>query len=109
MRPIFMKRVLLLLTIVASNMQGYAQAGIDSANQGKDSLSLMGGDSVKEQNDTAHTGMASAPDHIYRMNYLFTGGFCLVASAADIYAIPTVIKSKRKLTDQEIQGLNRDV
>jgi hypothetical protein len=47
-------------------------------------------------------------DHLYRMNYWVSGTFSLVATAADIYAIPTIIKSKQDLTDDEIKGLNRD-
>lgn len=43
---------------------------------------------------------------LYRMNYWVSGTFCTVATAADIYAIPKIIKSKRDLTDAEIAALN---
>lgn len=49
------------------------------------------------------------PKHLYRMNYAVSVPFCLVATAADVYAIPTIIKSKRKIADQELAGLNPDV
>ncbi len=46
--------------------------------------------------------------HIYKMNYWTTGSFCIVATAADIYAIPKVIKNKPDLTDNEFASLNRN-
>jgi hypothetical protein len=47
--------------------------------------------------------------HKYRMNYWFSGGLSLVATAANIYAIPNIIKAKPELTDQEIASLNTRV
>jgi hypothetical protein len=46
--------------------------------------------------------------HIYRMNYWVSGSFALAATAANIYAIPNIIKSKDSLTDAELAGLNPD-
>jgi len=46
--------------------------------------------------------------HLYRMNYWVSGGFSLVATAANAYAIPNLIKSKSEITPKEIQGLNPD-
>jgi membrane-associated phospholipid phosphatase len=45
---------------------------------------------------------------IYKINYWVSVPFALVATAADIYAIPNIIKAKRDLTDQELTGLNRE-
>jgi membrane-associated phospholipid phosphatase len=47
--------------------------------------------------------------HLYRVNYWVSIPFCVVASAADIYAIPEVIKSKKAITTQELAGLNKNV
>jgi len=59
--------------------------------------------------DTLPLKTSHAPaNHLYRMNYWVSGSFCVVASAADIYAIPSVLKSKTNITDQELQGLNRN-
>src|ERR1044071_1767814 len=44
--------------------------------------------------------------HIYRMNYWVSGSFSAVATAANIYAIPNIIKSKPDLTDAELAALN---
>jgi hypothetical protein len=53
------------------------------------------------------SGLTLKPEHpIYRMNYWVSGIFCVAATAADVYAIPKIIKSKRDVTDQEIAALN---
>jgi membrane-associated phospholipid phosphatase len=57
----------------------------------------------------AQTNMKDSAKHIYRMNYILSGSFCLVATAADIYAIPNIIKSKQPLTDGEFASLNTSV
>jgi len=44
--------------------------------------------------------------HVYRMNYWVSIPFSLVATAADIYAIPNIIKGKKGLTDEELAGLS---
>lgn len=44
--------------------------------------------------------------HLYRMNYWFTGGFVAAATAANIYAIPNLIKNKPELTADELAGAN---
>ncbi len=56
----------------------------------------------------ASDSVQSAPKsfHLYRENYWVSGSFCVVATAADIYAIPYVIKAKETITPQEIAGLN---
>jgi len=46
--------------------------------------------------------------HNYRMNYWLSGGFSLAATAANIYAIPSIIKSKHDFTDKELLALNKD-
>ncbi|HRO41686.1 MAG TPA: phosphatase PAP2 family protein [Flavipsychrobacter sp.] len=47
--------------------------------------------------------------HKYRMNYWFSAGLSVVATAANIYAIPNIIKAKPQLTDEEINSLNTKV
>ncbi|RYZ54056.1 MAG: phosphatase PAP2 family protein [Sphingobacteriales bacterium] len=44
--------------------------------------------------------------HVYRMNYWFSVPFSIAASAANVYAIPNVIKAKPGITDAELAGLN---
>jgi hypothetical protein len=46
--------------------------------------------------------------HVYRMNYWVSGAFSLVATAADIYAIPNIIKAKEPLTDDELRGISKN-
>jgi hypothetical protein len=63
-------------------------------------------------NDSSFIAADSIPQatdkkpHMYKMNYWLSGSFCAVATAADIYAIPTIIKGKKKLSDDEIKALN---
>lgn len=52
-------------------------------------------------------GQDKPKPHLYRMNYWFSAGLSIVATAANIYAIPNVIKNKPDLTDAELQSLNR--
>lgn len=47
--------------------------------------------------------------HVYSMNYGRSIAFSAVATAANIYAIPNLIKAKKPLTDAELAALNRDV
>ena len=58
--------------------------------------------------DTVQQKARASSVHLYRVNGWTTGAFCVVASAANVYAIPNLIKGKPELTYQEIQGLNRD-
>jgi membrane-associated phospholipid phosphatase len=46
---------------------------------------------------------------LYRVNYWVSGAVCLVASAADIYAIPNIIKGKKDITNKEFEALNPGV
>jgi membrane-associated phospholipid phosphatase len=62
--------------------------------------------------DTLHTAIIDtfpAKQHLYRVNNWVSGSFCVIATAADIYAIPNVIKNKKDITDQELQGLNKNI
>jgi hypothetical protein len=52
---------------------------------------------VQQDKETAHK---------YRMNYWFATGFSVAATAANIYAIPSIIKAKTNLTDAEVNALN---
>ncbi len=66
-------------------------------------------DTPLTQEKTAVTTKSSDPSfRLYRMNYWLTGSFCVVASAANVYAIPNLIKGKPDMTDQELQGVNKD-
>lgn len=47
--------------------------------------------------------------HIYRMNYWVSGGFSLLATLGDVYAIPNILHNKKSLTDQEIQSLDKSL
>lgn len=58
--------------------------------------------------DTAKTTKANEA-HMYRVNYWTSSAICVVATATNIYAIPNIIKNKEKITDAELQGLNRDI
>jgi membrane-associated phospholipid phosphatase len=71
-------------------------------------------DSVAKTMDSpvADADLAPVKDsvhHVYKMNYWVSGVFCAVASAADVYAIPSIIKSKRDITPIEFQALNPHV
>jgi hypothetical protein len=44
--------------------------------------------------------------HLYRMNYWVTGSFCVAATAANIWAIPNLVKAKIDITDKELEGLD---
>lgn len=46
--------------------------------------------------------------HVYRINYWITGGYCLLATAGNLYAIPNILHNKLPITDAELQGLNPD-
>ena len=46
---------------------------------------------------------------IYRMNYWVSGTFSVVATAANIYAIPNIIKAKKDLTDAELAALRPNI
>jgi hypothetical protein len=43
---------------------------------------------------------------IYKINTLRSGVFSIVATAANLYAIPTIIHGKRDMTDAELNALN---
>lgn len=62
---------------------------------------------IKQIADTIAQQEKTTP-HKYRMNYWISGGFSLAATAANIYAIPNIIKSKTDFTDAELQSLNPD-
>jgi membrane-associated phospholipid phosphatase len=77
--------------------QAYAQTDttIGGAVTGKEYSEKI--DSVAEAGQTPH---------IYRMNYWVSGTFSVIATAANIYAIPNIIKAKNELTDEELNALN---
>jgi hypothetical protein len=71
--------------------------------------------SAGAQDSTATTTVQSATtvtappadDHqpVYRVNYWFSGIFSVVATAANLYAIPTFIHGKKDLTDAELASI----
>ncbi len=84
----------------------------------RDSLTSQAKDSTARQIIDTSTAPGLSPAlvlkkdsgyHLYRVNYWVSIPFCVVASAADVYAIPEVIKNKKTITDQELAGLNRNV
>lgn len=52
---------------------------------------------------------ADSLKHVYHVNYYISGAFGLAATAANIYAIPNVIKAKQDLTDKELDAVNPNV
>jgi membrane-associated phospholipid phosphatase len=67
--------------------------------------------SVEEDQVILQTGKATGntdTSQVYRMNYKRSIAFNVIATAANIYAIPNLIKSKKELTDAELQSLNPD-
>ena len=46
---------------------------------------------------------------VYRMNYWVTGGFNVLATLGNIYAIPNILHAKPQLTLEELAALNRNV
>ncbi|RYZ49674.1 MAG: phosphatase PAP2 family protein [Chitinophagaceae bacterium] len=52
---------------------------------------------------------ASDSGQVYRMNYWRSLGFSALATAANLYAIPNLIKDKKPLTDAELQALNPNI
>src|ERR1700684_3020083 len=108
MRPVFLQFIGMILTGTFFSVAVQAQnSSVDSSQAPVDSpaTSTMDMSSVK---DTPAVKVTDRPYHLYRMNYWVSGVFCAVASAADVYAIPTVIKSKQNITPQELAGLNKN-
>ena len=88
----------ILLYMSAGAQTSYA----DSALAAHDSMASV-------TKDTVAAKAPVAKSHLYRVNYWVSSAFCAVASVADVYAIPTIIKSKKNITDAELQGLNKNV
>jgi membrane-associated phospholipid phosphatase len=44
---------------------------------------------------------------LYRMNYWLSAGLSLASTAANIYAVPNIIKAKQPLSDAELAGLDK--
>jgi hypothetical protein len=59
---------------------------------------------------TAATDSVIAPRqpiaHIYRVNYFVSGGFGVLATLGDMYAIPNILHAKKKLSIAEIEALD---
>ncbi|MEI6949430.1 phosphatase PAP2 family protein [Paraflavisolibacter sp. H34] len=55
--------------------------------------------------------LARAPDttHVYRISYPRSLGFTAIATAANLWATPNLIKKKKPLTDAELASLNPNI
>lgn len=53
--------------------------------------------------------VSDSTGHVYHVNYAISSAFCAVATAANVYAIPTIIKGKRDLTPEELAAANPDI
>jgi membrane-associated phospholipid phosphatase len=76
----------------------------------KDSVSVVTKEdqNVVKTKDNLPLPNAGPKPHLYRMNYWFSGSFSVVATAANIYAIPNLILNKKEITQAELSSLNRD-
>ncbi|RYD58623.1 MAG: phosphatase PAP2 family protein [Sphingobacteriales bacterium] len=86
---------IMMLCIMCWQSTSYAQAASDS------SLGEKILDKVLDKPDRDSI-------HVYSMNYWRSAAFSAAATAANIYAIPNLIKAKKPLTDMELTSLNRD-
>ncbi len=64
--------------------------------------------SSRAADDSLPLPMPGVRAHLYRMNYWFTASFILGGTAANIYAIPRLIKNKRGLSAAELAAVNPD-
>lgn len=104
MNEFYMKCCLVFLIILGSGSCAIAQSPDEMPT--RDSTIVSSDTTASVDNPiTRH----DSTRHVYRMNYKVTGTFCLVASAADIYAIPKIIKNKKNLTDAEIVAINPNI
>jgi hypothetical protein len=95
----YISYLIIFFAFIFTPMQLYAQTD-----------TTVGGAITGEQFTTTVDSLAETggKPRIYRMNYLVSGTFSAVATAANIYAIPNVIKAKKDLTDAELNGLGRE-
>ncbi len=102
-----------LITYIPLVLTGIFLSTTATAQSSNTDSTLSANDSSIQRNDSS-VAIARSPQihdtfrHLYRMNYWVSGVFCAVATAADVYAIPVVIKSKTNLTEQELQALNKN-
>jgi len=108
MSKYFIKLIVIAAMGCMLSMPAFAQTpGADSVRLTDDSAVLQNKDTLQVK-DTLQNDVSNKPSHLYRMNYWVSGVFCGVATVADVYAIPTIIKSKPDLTAQELQSVNRN-
>jgi membrane-associated phospholipid phosphatase len=86
----------ILIFLFVSIVSGH-KADAQSAGTGQDTTFSVISTAGADKDSSAH---------VYRMNYKVSGIFCVVATAADIYAIPSIIKNKTDITDAELNALN---
>jgi hypothetical protein len=97
---------LIFITAIGS-IPTYGQTATDSTVDTTDTTPVSS--VLQAQNSIQPPKSADTAHHLYRMNYLASGAFCIVASAADVYAIPKVIKSKIDITGPELAAANTHV
>lgn len=59
-------------------------------------------------NESHNHAIADENQHVYKMNYWFTGTFCAVATAANLYAIPHIIHGKSDMSVQDVLALDKN-
>jgi hypothetical protein len=86
-------RIYILLFLSVWQSISYAQTSMDTTNIVERMLDKPDTDSI----------------HVYSMNYWRSAAFSAAATAANIYAIPNLIKAKKGLTDAELAALRPEV
>jgi hypothetical protein len=102
--PFYSFLLIFILSVVPWNNNLYAQ------DDKIDSTSVIPSDnntdvSLSQKIDNLIPPSGNTP-HVYRINYWLSGTFSVAATAANIYAIPKIIKAKDRLTDEELRGLD---
>lgn len=88
----------LVLTILAGALSAPAQT--DTAIAKEDLSATL--DSLVDQDKTIQP-------QLYRMNYWLSAGISLASTAANIYAVPNIIKAKQPMSDAELAGLDKTI
>jgi membrane-associated phospholipid phosphatase len=111
-----MRKVLLLTAIILSGFFVSAQFSAIGTQPGVSLDTKLSGKSYSFSNFNLHSIPDTVPvaDSVavprgskkYHVDFWGTFGFSVLATAADIYAIPKIIHSKKDLTDAELQALN---
>jgi len=105
------RHLLAALLLMSFSLSAHSQTAADSSRESDaQSQAISDGLIVPPGKDSA-LPLPPPPGvhaHLYRMNYWVSGGFCLAATGANIYAINGLIRSKSDITPKELAGLNPD-